>query len=222
MLAYAADRRPAGRAVSPRTLLLVVTGHAALLVLVMTARGDLPLPRQFDPTQVIFVDPVKPPPPPPPQPQPPHQPTRSVTDHPQVQVPLPLPNPLPLDTSPLPTVTPTPDVGTGTIVSPPRPLPPLPAVVRKAPRFATPPDSVRPPYPDIKRRLEEEADLRLTLQVDPRGRVVAVDPVGAADPVFLDAARRHILKAWRYQPASEDGQAVASRVTVTLHFRLDE
>lgn len=219
MLAYAADRRPAGRTVSPQTLVLVVVGHAALLALVMTARGDLPLPRQFNPIDIVFVDPLKPPPPEP-QPNPPRQPVRSLADRPVILVPVPLPNPVPFDASPQPTTLPTPDIGPGTVK--PQPLPPTPAVVRKAPRFATPPDSVRPPYPEIKRRLEEEADLRLALDIDPRGRVVAVDPAGAADPIFLDAARRHILRYWRYQPASEGGRPVASRITVTLHFRLDE
>ncbi len=221
MLAYTADRRPAGPSVSPRTLVLVVAGHAALLGLVMTARGDLPLPRQFDPTQVIFVDPIKPPPPEPqPQPQPKRDPVRSVIARPTAIAPLPLPTPVPLDTSPHPALPPTPFVGTGDAV--PQPQPPIPGVGRKAPRFATPPDSVRPPYPEEKRRLEQEADLHLSLRIDPRGRVVAVDPVGPADPVFLAAARRHILRAWRYQPAMEGGQPVASRVTITLSFRLDE
>ena len=41
----------------------------------------------------------------------------------------------------------------------------------------------------------EEASLRLALTIDARGRVTAVEPVGAADPTFLAAARRHILRA---------------------------
>lgn len=46
-------------------------------------------------------------------------------------------------------------------------------------------------------------------------------PPPAADPLFLAAARRHILKAWRYQPATEGGAAIGSTTTITLEFRLD-
>ena len=72
-----------------------------------------------------------------------------------------------------------------------------------------------------ERQLEQEATLKLRLAIDERGRVVAVDPVGHADPAFLAAARRHILKAWRYQPAKEGNKAIASSTVITLKFELD-
>jgi len=80
---------------------------------------------------------------------------------------------------------------------------------------------VKPPYPDDKRRLDEEAVLRLRLSIDERGRVVAVEPVGRADRSFLEAARRHIIAHWRYRPASEDGRAVASSTVITLRFEIE-
>jgi len=52
-------------------------------------------------------------------------------------------------------------------------------------------------------------------------RVVAVDPVGRTDPLFLEAARRHLIAHWRYKPALADGQAVASSMVITLRFQLD-
>lgn len=107
----------------------------------------------------------------------------------------------------------------------PQPLPvpqPIPAIVRKAARFAIPADLVRPPYPESKLRLEEEASLRLSLAIDASGRVTSVAPVGTADPIFLEAARRHIVRHWRYQPASEGGTAIASTIVVTLTFTLEE
>ena len=114
-------------------------------------------------------------------------------------------------------------IGNSVIEQPlPLPLPEPAPIVRKAARFITPADQVRPPYPDSKRRLEEEASLRLSLAIDPRGRVTAVSPVGAADPVFLEAARRHIVRHWRYQPASEGGAAIASRIVVTRPFTLED
>jgi protein TonB len=80
---------------------------------------------------------------------------------------------------------------------------------------------LRPPYPDDKRRLEEEAVLRLRLAIDERGRVVAVEPVGSADRSFLEAARRHLIAHWRYKPATDDGRAVRSSTVITLRFELE-
>jgi periplasmic protein TonB len=220
MLAYAP--RPTGRAGSPRTLLLVAGGHAVALALLLTARSDYVRDKVFAPTDVIFV-PTKPPPPPPPaDPALRSAPSQSTLDTPPVIIPTP-----PLPAEPVasgPPITSIDPVIGNTVVPQPAILadPPQPAIVRRAARFATPADLVRPPYPAAKQRLEEEASLRLSLAVDPRGRVTSVTPVGSADPTFLDAARRHILRHWRYQPATQGGEAVASTVVITLSFKLEE
>ena len=59
------------------------------------------------------------------------------------------------------------------------------------------------------------------LTISESGRVTAVDPVGTADREFLDAGRRHLIAHWRYQPATEDGRAIASFTVVTLRVQLD-
>ena len=218
MLAYAP--RPTGRAGSPRTLLLVAGGHAVALALLLTARSDYVQDKVFDPTDVVFV-PTKPPPsPPPPEPASPTTPTRSTIDTPPVIIPTPALPSEPIASGP-PVTSIDPVIG-NTVEPTIVPDPPKPAIVRRAARFATPADLVRPPYPVTKQRLGEEASLRLSLAIDPRGRVTAVMPVGSADPAFLNAARRHILRHWRYQPASEGGEAVASSIVITLSFRLED
>ena len=219
MLAYAPTNRVAARTGSPRTLLLVLAGHAALIALVLTARGEMPGITEWTETEVIFIDPVKPPPPPP-EPSPPRSDTRSRVDTPPSIVPIPQPSLPALDIGP-PLRDTAPVIGND-VTPVPLPFDPPKPVVRKAARFVTPADDVRPPYPDSKRRAAEEASLRLALQVDERGRVTSVDPVGAADPVFLEAARRHILRRWRYAPATEGGTAKASRITITLQFKLED
>jgi protein TonB len=80
---------------------------------------------------------------------------------------------------------------------------------------------LRPPYPESKLANEEEAVLHLRLGIAADGRVTSVEPVGRADPVFLDAARRYLIAHWRYSPATVDGRAVASTEVITLSFRLD-
>ena len=220
MLAYAP--RSTTRSGSPRTLILVAAGHAVALALALTARSQFAERDVPSATDVIFV-PTKPPPPPTPtDPVPPSDHQQSVVDTPPVIIPTPLPNPQPLSDGP-PVTSTGPIVGNavdpGPIVLPD---PPRPVLVRTAARFATPADLVRPPYPRAKQQSEESASLRLTLAIDARGRVTAVTPVGRADPMFLDAARRHILRHWRYQPAMEGDAAVPSSVTITLRFELED
>ena len=99
--------------------------------------------------------------------------------------------------------------------------PPAHYPVKLGPRLATPESELKPPYPQSKLLSEEEAVLNLRLTIDQNGRVVAVEPVGRADPAFFAAARRHLLAHWRYKPASEDGRPMASSTVITLRFQLN-
>lgn len=221
MLAYAPRRTTANR--SPRTLILVAAGHVVALALVLTARSEFARQEPEGPLKIIHVPLKPPPPPPPPSPDPVAQAPSAPSTVTRVPVIVPIPGPTPEPFTPGPdTATPNPVVGPAIVPQPYVPEPAIPAIVRKAARFTTPADLVRPPYPESKRRLEEEARLRLSLAIDTRGRVTSVSAVGPADPAFLEAARRHIVRHWRYQPASEGGTAVASTIVVTLTFTLEE
>ena len=183
----------------------------------MTARMDLPAPWDVTRTDVTFV----PLPPEPPQnpPQPSRQPSESLIDRVPAIVPLPQPAP-PIEMVPLPQ--PLPDPGPTIGPSNGAEAAPKAAPARTGPRFATPESDIKPPYPQSKLRLEEEAVLRLRLSIDARGRVTAVEPVGRANPVFVAAARRHLLAHWRYKPATEGGRAMASSTVITLRFQLED
>ena len=218
MLAYAANRRRiAAPRSAPHAMLVIIVAHVALIALVMSAKMDLPI-RVFGPPTVVTPIPLPPPPPEvPPQGEP--APTENIRP-----VPTPLPLPLPDDpilTDPSPIPVPGGNVGTGMNPGPSTDPLPAPDPVRVGPRFATPARLVRPPYPPSKISSEEEAVLKLRLKIDATGRVVSVEPVGHADRAFLDAARRHIVAKWRYKPASEDGQPIASLTVITLKFELD-
>jgi protein TonB len=221
MLAYAANApRPAGRSGSPRTLALILIGHAALIAAVMSAKMGVIHVDGVTPTEVfnIPIDPPTPPEPKPPEAQP-NQPSfieRPVTliDVPQVT------QTLPIDRGPPIVPWNPPVIGDGPPLPPANPVKATP--VRVAAIFSTPENAIRPPYPTSKIRLQEEATLRLRLSIDARGRVTSVEPVGAADPEFLAAARRHIIRAWRYKPATEDGAGVASTIVITLRFQLED
>ncbi|MEO5578255.1 MAG: energy transducer TonB [Sphingomicrobium sp.] len=213
MLAYAP--RPESRKLRPATLGLIILGHAGMLVLVMTARSGIVPQYPFTPTVVTLVPEPPPPPAVEPQAQPKPSPSIFTTVKPIVPPPIPQGPSVAADPYPLPPLGPV--AGTGIAPT----LPALdPPIVRTGPRFATVGDAIRPPYPISKRESGDEASLRLRLTIDERGRVVAVDPVGRADPTFLEAARRHILRAWRYRPALEGAKAVPSTTTITLKFEL--
>ena len=215
MLAYAAHRRRiAQRHSAPHLMLAIVAVHIGLIAAVMSARMDLP-ERVFDPPTVVRPIPI---PEPPAQQPPPPRASQPTIDHmPSI---VDVPRPIERLDPPIPLPIPDP----GAIVPTPNPQPridPPTAPVRVGPRFATAPSAVRPPYPPSKIANGEEAVLRLRLSIDPAGRVVAVEPVGRADPAFLAAARRHIVARWRYRPATEDGRAIASSTVITLRFELD-
>lgn len=223
MLAYAANNpRPAGRAGSPKALTLIVAGHAVLIAAVMTARMDVVGPIIDDIPDVFTLPPETPPPPlpetkPDPKPQDPVIQDSSI-DQTHKIVDMGQTTSIELDKGP-PSRELIKEIGPGTMVVPD---PPRHEVVRTAAVARTPDSALRPPYPNDKLRLEEEATLKLKLTIDTRGRVTAVEPVGRADPSFLEAARRHIIRAWRYKPATEDGVAVPSTMIINLSFRLEE
>jgi protein TonB len=212
MLAYAP--RPERRRFSPAALALIIGAHVLAVIAVMSARTEINR-QQFTPIEVDLIND---------KPKPKPEDSKPQT-HPSTQVQLVAPDPV-IDPPPLsgPAVdpfpaTPSPQPMPGPFVDP-VPIPEGP-VARTGPRFATAADDVRPPYPEAMRALDKEATLRLKLSIDERGRVTAVEPVGKAEPAFLAAARRHILKAWRYTPAMEGDRAIPSTTVITLSFKLD-
>jgi protein TonB len=218
MLAYAANRPvPGKRQSSPNALLVVISIHVALLAVVMSAKMDLP--GRFHPGPRLIDIPIPPAPPPPTdstvKPRP--QQVETWIDHPTRKVPT-----LPIEDQQVDTGGTTPETASvaGTAVFPEIPGPNLAPIHHDA-RLLTPASELKPPYPASKLLSEEEAILRLKLTIDENGRVVAVDPVGNVDRAFLDAARRHLIAHWRYQPATEDGRVVASTMVITLRFELD-
>ncbi len=213
MLAYAPQ--PDRQRLSPTALTLIIAGHIAAIGAVMSAK--MVIERQVDPPLIVRTIFTPKPPPVDPKPPKPDQAHTSSIDHPTTIVrPIDPDFTLPIDPHPLPPVGE--QIGTGTSPLPPIPLDP--PIIRTGPHLATAADSLRPPYPASKREAGDEASLRLKLTIDERGRVIAVDPVGRVDPTFFEAARRHILRAWHYQPAMEGGKAVSSVTTITLRFEL--
>ena len=221
MLAYAAGRpRTVERRPSPNTMLVIICAHIVVVAAVMSAKMGVS-PRIFDrPTTIISVPVRKVPSPASPATRTLRQTTLVRKTH--VQTPVVRPDAerqaaADAELSPQPVAS-VDGASTGIAT-----LPPLaPAVPVSTPaQPLTSPADLKPPYPESKLLAGEEAALTLRLTIDEQGRVVAVEPIGRADPIFLAAARRHLLARWRYKPAMQDGRPVRATVVVTLRFELD-
>jgi protein TonB len=220
MLEYAASRPTIGsRQSSPNAMLLVISAHVALVAVVMSAKMEMTSTHPFGRTTIDLIPIPKPPPPTDPikvkDPLP--QPNSGGIDHPATKMPAEPRGDLEVNTGGA-TVDPGPIGGGGTVEFPRFPIA---APVHHDARLLTPASELKPPYPASKILGEEQAVLTLRLTIDDRGRVIAVEPIGPADRAFLDAARRHLMAHWRYQPATEDGRAMASSTIVKLRFELD-
>jgi len=221
MLAYAANLPEAARRNgSPKALVLILIGHAAVIAAVLMTKPEII--ERVIPTRTTLIN-IKDPLPPKPVPEADPRPTKPITQDSFIDRERPIIDMERQDSIVLSSGPTFEDIGTvigsgpTTILDPPKHVP-----LKLAARMITSDSALKPPYPNDKLRAEEEATLRLKLTIDARGRVTAVEPVGKADPSFLEAARRHIIRAWRYKPATEDGAAVPSSTVISLSFRLED
>lgn len=219
MLAYAADSpQVAVRRPSPKAMVLIVGAHIAVVAAVISARMDLPQNVAPSPITINLIRDRPPPPAHVVKPPQSRQDERSNVIRPESQIATAIQVVAIATTPEIPKI--------GDMLGPSlQPIPKIePQFVAQPPTTAsllTPPSELKPPYPQSKLLTGEEATLKLLLSIDAEGRVVSVDPVGRADGVFLDAARRYLIAHWRYKPATRDGRPVASSLTISLRFELD-
>jgi protein TonB len=222
MLAYAAGRpRIAERQSSPNALLFVISAHVAVIAVVMSAKMDLPRRILNPPTTIELIRDEPPSPKRTMTSRAPERPTQAaVAQWPKIVPTQDIADRQTQSTQPLPNAG-----NIGEVVLPPLSPPklnPPPIPARTGPELLTPPSELKPPYPQSKLLTGEEALLRLRLSIDASGRVIAVDPIGQADSVFLATARRYLITHWRYRPGSDSGHAVPTSVVITLKFQLDD
>lgn len=210
---------------APGVLAAVIALHAVILGLILAAPRTPPAPVLPSPIHVRLIEtaveapaPVTAPLPPDVTPPRPPQPARAPS--PPVAVAPP--------TAPQPAAEPVPDLRPAEPVAPPAapvaPAPPQPApapppVVQ--PRFdAAYLDNPRPPYPSVSRRLGEEGEVRLRVQVDPAGLAQQVQIQQGSGYSRLDQAALETVRQWRFVPARQGDQPVAAWVIVPIQFTL--
>lgn len=77
--------------------------------------------------------------------------------------------------------------------------------------------SVAPIYPTAARQAGIYGNVVIVAQVDKTGNVASMKVVSG--PATLQSAAMSSLKLWKYQPATLDGVAIATDVTVTIKFQ---
>jgi protein TonB len=230
--------------IAPKTLILVLGLHAALIAVLANYRTEVPEPPK--PVMVSLIAPEPAPEPPQPEITPPKplpatpKPVKKKVEPKPVKKPEPVPEPEPQLVSQAPEPTPAPTVAPPAppqeIAPPPQPQPqpemaePEPAPA-EAPMEETPPvdpprfnadylDNPTPAYPPVSRRLGEQGRVLLRVQVTAGGtakNVVLHKSSGFSrlDQVAVDTVRR-----WKFVPARQGDQPVDAWVIVPIQFSL--
>ncbi len=120
---------------------------------------------------------------------------------------------------PAPTAAPAPAQATlPTEIAKPIPPPPLPVT---QPRFnADYLDNPKPPYPSASRRMGEEGEVRLRVQVDPAGNAQQIEIYRSSGFPRLDQAALDTVKQWRFIPARQGEQPITAWIIVPIQFSL--
>ena len=106
--------------------------------------------------------------------------------------------------------------------APPAAVDRTPAAPVPADRPAEPLAQVQPDYPAAALRAREEGTVLLRVEVDAEGSPTSVDVESSSRSRELDRAARDAVRQWTFSPAVENGQPVASTVTVPVDFRVEE
>ena len=152
----------------------------------------------------------------PPKPEEPHKPATTPRQRPVQPV-----KPLPVLTTQAPE-SPSP------IVAPPAPKAPELPPIEAAPVPVVPPsfgaaylNNPKPVYPPLSRRMGEQGKVLLRVFVSAQGAAEKVELQTSSGSTRLDSAALAAVRAWRFVPARQGGQAVAAWVIVPIQFSLE-
>ena len=194
---------------------------AALMLLMAPVSAPLPIPETGEVIMIDFITPEeKKLPPKPPEPielkvRPPstQTPARQPIVQPQPDIPLVFNDPGPMD-QPAPDIVATTTTPTGPVGPA---IPTGPAEASALEYLAAPP----PPYPPEAVRQQIEGVVTLRVLVDVDGTPLEVEIKRSSGNRRLDeAARRQILRKWRFKPAVRDGVAIQVYGVVPVEFSL--
>ena len=119
--------------------------------------------------------------------------------------------------SPSPLVAPPPE----TPELPPIEAPPTPVPVVPPSFGAAYLNNPKPVYPPLSRRMGEQGKVLLRVFVSAQGAAEKVELQTSSGSTRLDSAALAAVRAWRFVPARQGGQAVAAWVIVPIQFSLE-
>ena len=210
-------------------LLLVLMIHGALLYAAISYKL-IPPPEE---AVTLFVDLINPPPPkklePPPElPKPPPQKVKLDKPHPVEQ-----PKPAPVLVAEAPVTSAAEPVAPPPPPEPVKEVPPAPPQeVEAPPKPAVPimmsselslacPDRTAPNYPAISRRLREQGQVKLRVELDETGKITSSRVVESSGHKRLDEAGLEAVKNWHCNAATRNGKAVRAVALQPFDFILE-
>lgn len=79
----------------------------------------------------------------------------------------------------------------------------------------------QPPYPSGLLRMGEEGMITVRVLVGTDGRAKQIELINSPHEGFWAATKRHALKKWRFQPATRNGRAFESWITLKVRFQIN-
>jgi protein TonB len=184
----------------------VIGVHAAIIYLLAVSMGVVDAPKFVQPIEAVFI-------PEPTQPEP--------------EVPVVKPD---LAEVAAPSEQPPPEIQFDEVVVPPAETP-MPAsnnavtateAVGQAAQELKTSTRIEPTYPPASRRANEEGTVRLKVLVDTSGRPKDVQVAQSSGFSRLDDAAKLAVRRWKFQPATNGGQAISVWTQVAVSFRLTD
>lgn len=80
----------------------------------------------------------------------------------------------------------------------------------------------KPAYPRISKRMGEQGEVRLRVQVGSSGDVLSIELARSSGFERLDEAAIMAVKGWKFKPAMQGDQAVSSWVEIPVKFVLED
>ena len=219
----------------------VVIVHAVMLG-VISHHLDAQPPRAPQTIEVALIAPPAPIPVAPPKVEAPPVPPKVVEPPPVREVekpkprlkPKPKPRPKPEQAITDPTPAPAPEAESAPEAPVVEPAPAPPVAVAPAPTAAAPApvaearfdadylNNPDPGYPRLSKRMGEQGKVLLRVRVSARGRADEVRVHRSSGHTRLDEAARKAVAGWRFVPAKQGDEAIASWVIVPIEFKLKD
>lgn len=95
------------------------------------------------------------------------------------------------------------------------------AAITHVPQQAQPLHNPTPVYPPAARRRGQQGSVLLNVHVSSEGEAETVTLITSSGYESLDKSALEAVQAWRFMPAQQEGESVASTLRLPIVFRLD-